>query len=280
MYPFEYYRPRSLEEASRLLVERPDARVLAGGQSLLPAMRLRLSSAHALIDLSGIDGLAEIASDGSELRIGAMARHAEVAACGQVKRCIPALSRLAAGIGDQQVRNLGTLGGSLANNDPAACYPAAVLALGATVVTNRRRLSCDEFFHGMYETALEPGELIVSVTFPIVEGAAYVKFRQPASRFALVGVFVARRADGVRVAVTGAALAGVFRATPLEDALDQAFSRNSLRELRVDPAVLCTDLHASAEYRSHLITVLAGQAVESILEGGSNAIRRHADAAG
>lgn len=263
-----------------MLMQMPDARVLAGGQSLLPALRLRLSSARALVDLNGIEGLASIESDPQELHIGAMTRHTEVATSAHVVRWIPALSQLAAGIADQQVRNLGTLGGSLANNDPAACYPAAALALGATVVTTRRRLSCEEFFRGMYETALEYGELIVSVAFPAADGAAYVKFKQPASRFALVGVFVARRSHMTRVAVTGAGLAGVFRATEVEHALNRSFSRAALRGVRVDPALLGTDIHAGAEYRSHLITVLAGQAVESILSGDQHAIQGHATATG
>lgn len=266
MYPFEYHRPCTIEEASRLLMENSDARILAGGQSLLPAMRLRLSSAQVLVDLNGIGALASISREAGTLRIGAMARHAEVSQSPVAARAIPALAKLAAGIGDQQVRNLGTLGGSLANNDPAACYPAAALALGATVVTNRRRLQCEEFFVGMYETTLARGELITDVTFPEVEGAAYMKFRQPASRFALVGVFVALHADHVRVAVTGAGLGGAFRAEELEEALNRTFSRDSLAGSYVDPALLSSDIHASAEYRSHLVTVLAGRAVEKIAD--------------
>lgn len=280
MYPFEYFRPGSIDEASQLLLQHADARVLAGGQSLLPAMRLRLCSPRALVDLSDIDGLATISESEGELRLGAMTRHAQVAASALIARSAPALCALAAGIGDQQIRNLGTLGGSLANNDPAACYPAAALAHGATICTNRRTLSCETFFRGLYETALQAGELITSVSFPLTDGAAYVKFRQPASRFALVGVFVARHRDHVRVAVTGAGLSGVFRAAEIEQALNHSFDSESLREVRVDPSVLSSDIHASAEYRSHLITVLAGRAVQAIRGGKCNAIRRHASVTG
>lgn len=275
MYAFEYYRPATVDEASRLLVEQPDARVLAGGQSLLPAMRLRLTSAQALVDLGAIKELSGIACTRDEVLIGAMTTHAQVAAAG-----LSGLSLLAAGIGDGQIRNRGTLGGSLANNDPAACYPAAVLALDATIVTDRRRLSCCEFFRGMYETALEQGEVLTAVSFPRTEHAAYAKFKQPASRFALVGVFVAHLANRVRVAVTGAGLSGVFRAEELEAALERSFCRDALRTIRVDPAMLGSDLHASAEYRSHLVTVMAAKAVDSIVGGGRFAIRRHAIVAG
>jgi carbon-monoxide dehydrogenase medium subunit len=279
VYPFEYHRPRTVEEAASLLAECVDARALAGGQSLLPSMRLRLGAPPRLVDLNDIDGLATISVGERELRIGAMTRHAEVAGSAQVARHVPALRALAAGIGDQQIRNLGTLGGSLANNDPAACYPAAALALGATISTNRRRIRCEEFFRALHETCLQPGELITAVSFPLAVSAAYVKFRQPASRFALVGVFVASHPDHVRVAVTGAGAAGVFRAGEIEAALNRSFSRAAVSSIRVDPATLCSDVHASAAYRSHLITVLAGQAVERIRGGGLNEIRGNASVA-
>ncbi|MEJ1964668.1 MAG: xanthine dehydrogenase family protein subunit M [Gammaproteobacteria bacterium] len=264
MYPFEYFNARSIAEASDLLGECADARALAGGQSLLPTMRLRLAAPPRIVDLGGIAGLATIDVTPQEVIVGAMTRHAEMAVSAEIARHAPALRDLASGIADQQVRNLGTLGGSLANNDPAACYPAAVLALDATVSTNRRRMRCAEFFRGLYETSLEPGELITAVSFPRAVAGAYVKFRQPASRFALVGVFVAVHADHVRVAVTGAGAAGVFRATALESALSASMTRESLAGIRVDPASLSSDMHASAEYRAHLITVLTGEAVRKI----------------
>jgi carbon-monoxide dehydrogenase medium subunit len=264
VYPFEYVRAESVAEASDLLAQDADARVLAGGQSLLPAMRLRLASPSRLIDLSGLKELSPIALEGAQLSIGAMARHADVARSAVVKSHIPVLSGLAAGIGDAQIRNLGTLGGSLANNDPAACYPAAVLALEARISTNLRSLAAEEFFTGPCETALGPGEIITAVHFPKVIDAAYVKFRQPASRFALVGVFVARHPRCVRVAVTGAGRRGVFRALALEHALQRSFAPEVLDSIRVEAEVLMTDLHAGAAYRSHLITVLAQRAVASL----------------
>jgi len=263
MYAFEYLRAGSLDEACARLGE-GSARALAGGQTLLGAMKLRMSQSDRLVDLGGIAELRGIEDRTSSLVIGAMTRHAEVAASSRVRERIPALAALAAGIGDVQVRNMGTIGGSVANNDPAACYPSALLALDATVHTSRRSLQAEAFFTGFYGTALKEGELIRSVEFPVPRRAAYVKFRQPASRFALVGVFVAQTAGGARVAVTGGG-AGVFRATALESSLDQAFTADSLRGLRFPPDDLASDLHASAEYRAHLIPVLASRAVEQAL---------------
>jgi carbon-monoxide dehydrogenase medium subunit len=223
-------------------------------------MKMRLAVPGTLVDLSGIPELRGIRKEGDALVIGAMTRHAEVAASAVVNGAIPALAALAEGIGDRQVRNMGTIGGSLANNDPAACYPAAVLALNATVHTNTRTIPADQFFKGMYETALAEGEIITAVSFPIPKKAAYVKFPQPASRFALVGVFVAQTVAGVRVAVTGAA-SSVFRAAKIEDALTKSFSADAARAVKVDAAGLNQDLHGSPAYRAHLVAVLAARAV-------------------
>ncbi len=260
MSPFDYHRPASQASAVQLHQSRSDARYLAGGQSLLPAMKLGLAAPSDLIDLSLLPGANAIAVDGgSSVRIGAMTPHATVAASAEVRQHLPALAALAEGIGDPAVRTRGTLGGSLAQNDPAACYPAAVLGLGATVHTDRRQIEADDFFKGLYETALEPGELITAVSFPIPQRAAYVKFAQPASRFALVGVFVSRGAQGVRVAVTGAG-ACVFRVAALEAALAKDWSARAFDGVTVPSDDLNSDLHASAGYRAHLIGVLARRA--------------------
>jgi carbon-monoxide dehydrogenase medium subunit len=223
-------------------------------------MKLRLAQPGHVVDLSGIADLKTVRKDGDTLVIGAMARHADVASSTVVKAAIPALATLAAGIGDPQVRNMGTLGGSLANNDPAADWPAAVLALNATVETNKRRIAADDFFRGMYDSALELNELIIAVHFPIPKKAAYVKFPNPASRFALVGVFGAQTGAGVRVAVTGAG-ASVFRCKPLEDALSRSFTAAAAAATPVGADGLNTDLHGTAAYRAHLVSVLAGRAV-------------------
>lgn len=265
MRAFEYHRPATLKEAVSLLKKSEDAKLLSGGQSLLPALRLRLSSPQALIDLAGVEDLRGIRLDGATLTIGAMTRHADVAASKDVTSAIPALAQLALNIGDRQVRNVGTIGGSIANNDPAADYPAAVVALNATVNTNRRAIAADKFFTGLYETALQPTEIVTSVAFPVPKRAAYVKFRNPASRFAIVGVFVAETASGVRVAVAGAA-DYVFRAKDMEKKLAQSFSPDAIAKMRVAPEKLNSDIHASAEYRSHLITVLAQRAVQAMLD--------------
>jgi carbon-monoxide dehydrogenase medium subunit len=260
MYAFEYRQPKSVADAASLLGE-TGGRALAGGQSLVAAMKLRLAQPGTLVDLGAIPELKGVKREGDKLVIGAMTRHAEVASSDAVKQAIPALAALADGIGDRQVRNMGTLGGSIANNDPAADWPAAVVALDASVVTNKRTIAADSFFTALYETALAADEIITSVGFPIPQRAAYVKFPNPASRFALVGVFVARRADGsVRVAVTGAA-PSVFRASALEVALSRTFTAGAARAVRIDAQGLNGDLHGSPEYRAHLIPVLASRAV-------------------
>jgi carbon-monoxide dehydrogenase medium subunit len=260
MYAFEYARATSVADAAALLAK-TGGKPLAGGQSLVAAMKLRLAQPGTLVDLAGIDGLAGIRAEGEALSIGAMARHADIASSAEVKRLIPAVAAVAEGIGDRQVRNRGTLGGSLANNDPAADWPAAVLGLNATIITSRRRIASGEFFKGMYETALAADEIITAVLLPVPKKAAYAKFPNPASRFALVGVFVARLGDdSVRVAVTGAA-PSVFRASALEDALAKSFTPDAAKGVKVDANGLNADLHGSAEYRAHLIPVLAARAV-------------------
>lgn len=266
MYAFNYHRPDSLEAAIGLLRTCEDGLFLAGGQTLLQSLRQRLAQPSDLIDLGALPELSGIRREGDQLVIGAMTRHAEVAASDLVRQSIPALAALAAGIGDAQVRNMGTLGGSIANNDPAADYPAGVLGLGATVVTSERELAADEFFTGMFETALEPGELIREVRFPIPRRAGYVKFAQPASRYALVGVMVAESAAGVRVAVTGAGPC-VFRVPAMEQALAQDFQPQALDGIEAPADELNDDLHASAEYRAHLVGVLARRAVKAALAG-------------
>jgi len=262
MYAFDYFRPETLEGAQALLKD-GQGRALAGSQTLLGAMKLRMSQADRLVDLGALAELRGIEHLGSRIRIGAMMRHAEVAESQVIRQHFPALSTLAGGIGDVQVRNMGTLGGSVANNDPSACYPSALLACAATVHTSARQISAEDFFTGFYATALEDGELIRHIDFPIPLRAAYVKFRQPASRFALIGVFVVQTETEVRVAVTGGG-AGVFRARDIETALLASFTPESARAVRVPPDDLASDLHASADYRAHLIPVLAARAVEQI----------------
>jgi aerobic carbon-monoxide dehydrogenase medium subunit len=260
MQSFEYHRPASLEEAQMLLAGSAGARVLAGGQSLIPAMKIDLATPAALVSLRGLAELRGIRADGQSVDIGAMTTHAEVAASPDVRTAIPALAAMADQIGDPQVRNRGTIGGSIAHADPAADYPAAVLGLGATVVTHKREIPADDCFRGMLTTALEPSELIVSVRFPIPERAAYMKFASPASKFAIVGVLVARGGGGVRVAVTGAGRA-VFRQRAMEDALSARFEPDALRGIDQSPDGLLSDLEASAEYRAHLVGVMARRAV-------------------
>lgn len=260
MNTFQYHRPTSLADAARALSGGSDARPLAGGQSLIASMKLGLSEPSDLVDLARIPELQGIRVEGSVVRIGAMATHASVAASADVRRLIPALADLAEGIGDRAIRERGTIGGSLANNDPAACYPAGVVGLGATIQTDRRSIAADDFFKGLYETALQPGEIIVSVAFPVPAKAAYVKFKQPASRFAIVGVFVSRSASGVRVAVTGAG-PSVMRAGAIESALAANWSADAARSVAVSADGLSSDLHATADYRAHLIPVLAARAV-------------------
>ena len=261
MYQFTYHRPDSVSAAVAQLAADGDAKALAGGQTLLPTMKQRLAAPSAIVDLGKIADLAGISREGDAIVIGAMTRHADVATNPAVHQAIPALAELAGEIGDPQVRNKGTIGGSLANNDPAADYPAAVLALNATIVTNKREISAENFFKGLFETALESGELIVKVRFPIPQKAAYQKFPNPASRYALVGVFVAKTAGGVRVAVTGAGANGVFRASAMEAALGSNFSASALANVSVSADGLNTDIHADATYRAHLVGVLAKRAV-------------------
>jgi carbon-monoxide dehydrogenase medium subunit len=261
MYSFELHRAKSVADAAALL-GKTGGKALAGGQSLVAAMKLRLAQPGHVVDLSGVAELKGIRKEGDHVVIGAMTRHAEVAASDVVKGAIPALARLAEGIGDRQVRNMGTLGGSIANADPAADWPAAVLALDASIVTNKRKIGADAFFTGMYSTALGDDEIVVSVSFPIPRKAAYAKFPNPASRFALVGVFVAQTAHGVRVAVTGAAPTP-FRCKPIEDALAKTWSAASAKGVKVDAQGLNTDLHGSAAYRAHLVAVMASRAVEA-----------------
>jgi aerobic carbon-monoxide dehydrogenase medium subunit len=264
MYAFAYHRPTSLAALKGLLAGSEESRFLAGGQTLLPTLKQRLASPDALIDLKGIGALATIARTAEGLEIGALATHAVVAASPVVGQTVPALAALADGIGDPQVRNRGTLGGSIANNDPAADYPAALVALGATVKTSERAIAAGDFFTGMFETDLEPGEVVTSVSFPIPRRAAYAKFPNPASRYAIVGVFVAETAQGMRVAVTGAAPC-VFRLTDAEQALTRAFTPKSLAGLQVSDKGLNSDIHAGAPYRAHLVAVMAKRAVEQAL---------------
>jgi len=255
-----YHRPASVAEAVKLMGEHPDDKVLAGGQSTLPSMKLGLTAPEGFIDLGGIGELKGIRIDGSNVVIGAMTTHDAVARSKDIKAMIPALAALASGIGDRAVRNRGTIGGSLANSDPAACYPAAVLGLGATIRTNARSIAADDWFKGLYETALAPGELITAVSFPKPEKAAWIKFRQPASRFSIVGVFVAKTAGGVRVAVTGAGNCA-FRVKALEEKLNAKFAPESCDGMAIAADGLNSDLHGSSEYRAHLIGVLTKRAV-------------------
>ena len=263
MYNFDYQRPAD-RAAAAAAAKAANARYLAGGQTLIQAMKLRLSSSERLVDLGGIADLKGIKVDGNSVTLGATTTHATVARSAEVQKAIPALAELAGGIGDQMVRNVGTVGGSIANADPAACYPAAVLGLGATIQTDRRSIPADAFFTGMYETALQPGELIVSVSFPIPQKAAYIKYKQPASRFALVGVFVSQDAGGVRVAVTGAK-SSVFRATDIEAALKTSFTPAAAKAVKVSAADMNSDLHGSAAYRAAMVSVMAARAVEKAL---------------
>jgi carbon-monoxide dehydrogenase medium subunit len=265
MYSFNYQKAKSVADAGAALGRSADAKVLAGGQSLVAAMKLRLAHPTDIVDLGAIADLRFIKVETNQVSIGAMTTHATVAASAELKKMLPALTVLAGGIGDRQVRNFGTLGGSIANNDPAADYPAGCMALGASITTNKRKISADSFFKGMYETALEQGEVITAVSFPVPKRAAYMKFKNPASRFAIVGVFVADFGSSVRVAVTGAG-PGVFRVTDMEKALSAKFAPESVAGIRVPPDSLNSDLHAQADYRSHLITVMAQRAVEAALK--------------
>jgi aerobic carbon-monoxide dehydrogenase medium subunit len=259
MYAFAYERPASVADALAKIAAGGQA--LAGGQTLIASLKQRLAQPETLVDLGGVTEMSGIRKDGNTLVIGAMTRHETVANSADVKATIPGLAALAGNIGDRQVRAMGTMGGSVANNDPAACYPSAVLGLGATVETNRRKIAADDFFQGMYTTALEDGELITAIHFPAPQKAAYAKFRQPASRFALVGVFVAQTADGVRVAITGAGN-GVFRHAGLEEALNKSFTPEAVEGVAIDAGELNGDLHASAAFRAQLVKVQTQKAVK------------------
>jgi carbon-monoxide dehydrogenase medium subunit len=262
MYTFDYQRPADAAAAAAAF--QGEARYLAGGQSLVQAMKLRLSSSERLVDLGGVDGLEHIRRDGDRIVIGAMVTHAGVARSAEVQQACPALAELAGGIGDPAVRNMGTIGGSVANADPAACYPAAVLGLGGTVHTQERQIAGDDFFTGVFQTALNTGELITAVSFPAIQQAAYVKFKQPASRFAMVGVFVSRSATGVRVAVTGCK-GSVFRVGAIEQALTASFTPEAAKAVKLPAEGYNSDLHGSADYRAAMVSVMASRAVAAIL---------------
>jgi carbon-monoxide dehydrogenase medium subunit len=263
MYAFDYQRPPTLKDAVAAFSASDDAAYLAGGQTLIPTLKQRLRQPAVVIDLAGVADLQGITVRGNLVSIGAGVCHADVAASADVRRLIPALAELASFIGDPQVRNRGTLGGSIANNDPAADYPAALIALNAAVHTSARTLPAADFFTGMFETALEPGEVVVRVDFQTPKRAAYMKFRNPASRYAIVGVMVAETDAGMRVAVIGAG-PGVFRVTEMEDALAADFSIGAIQNITLPPNDLNADIHATAEYRAHLIGVMAQRAVAAI----------------
>lgn len=258
MYDFDFAKPASIKDAVAALAAE-GAQALSGGQTLLPTMKQRLAQPSVLVSLTGIAEMKGVCEGEGGLHIGAATTHASVAR--EAAKLYPALAALAGGIGDPAVRNRGTIGGSLANNDPAACYPAGVLGSGATIVTNKRKIAADDYFQGMFTTALDEGEIITEVQFPVPQKAAYVKFNQPASRFALTGVFVAKYAAGVRVAVTGASNNGVFRWTEAEAALSADFSANAVKGLAASADDMISDLHGTAAYRANLVRVLTGRAV-------------------
>jgi carbon-monoxide dehydrogenase medium subunit len=260
MYEFTYHKPTSLDEVANLLGANEEAKLVAGGMTLIPTLKLRLAKPSDLVDLAAITSLRGITDAGDAIVIGAMTRHAEVERSPVVKQGIPALAALAHMIGDPAVRNRGTIGGSISNNDPAADYPAALVALGATVHTTKRQIAADNFFTGMFETALEPAEIVTSVRFPKPQAACYQKFKNPASRYAIVGVFVARTGGGVRVAVTGAGPC-VFRVLEMEAALARSFVPDAIKDITIPDSGLNSDIHASAEYRAHLVGVMARRAV-------------------
>ncbi|HEY8290766.1 MAG TPA: xanthine dehydrogenase family protein subunit M [Acetobacteraceae bacterium] len=260
MYDFAYQKPANLGDAVRTLAADGDAKALAGGMTLIPVLKQRLNRPSTVVDLAKL-GLSGITVSGSTVTIGAMTIHAAVADNADIKAKIPGLQHQASMIGDEAVRHRGTIGGSLANNDPAACYPSAVLALGGTIRTNKRSIAADDYFQGMFTTALEQGEIITAVELPIPEKSAYEKFKNPASRYAIVGVFVAKFPNGVRLAITGAGQDGVFRHTEMEKALSANFSPDAIAGIKTPPDGLNGDIHASPEYRAHLIGVIARRAV-------------------
>ena len=264
MYPTTYRRPKTLAEAKRMFAEADNASFVSGGHTLLPALKLRLASPSDLIDLGAIPDLCGIKVEGRTLVIGATTLHAEVAASPLVRQHIPALGGLAGSIGDRHVRHRGTMGGSVSNNDPAADYPSAVLGLGATVVTDKRRILADDFFTGLYETAREPDEILTRIEFPIPDAAGYAKFMSPASRFSIAGVLISRTGKTVRVAVTGAGSGGVFRATELEAALTADFRVEVLAHIAIDPGAMMGDQNGTPEYRANLVMVMARRAVQNM----------------
>ncbi len=260
MYDFAYVKPGNVADAVRMLGEDAEAKALAGGHTFIPVLKQRLNKPSKVVDLSGLD-LVGIRQDGNVITIGAMTTHRMIMTSPEVQKGIPGLAKMAGWIGDTQVRHRGTMGGSLANNDPSACYPAAVLALGATIQTDRRSIKADDYFQGMFTTALDQGELITSVAFQVPERSNYEKFRNPASRYAMVGVFVAKGPMGVRVAITGAGQGGVFRQRAMETALERDFTAAAIKDIATPADDLNSDIHGSAEYRAHLIGVMAGRAV-------------------
>jgi carbon-monoxide dehydrogenase medium subunit len=260
MYELNYKKANSVDDAVRAVGTSGDNKFLAGGMTLIPTLKQRLAKLQDVVDLNGISDLVGIKVDGKTVTINAMTPHAVVAASADVKKAIAGLSKLAGGIGDPQVRNRGTIGGSISNNDPAADYPSAVVGLGATVHTNKRTIKGDDFFKGMFETALQPGELVTKVEFPIPEKSAYMKFPNPASRYAIVGVFVSKTGNNVRVAVTGAGPV-VFRQAEMEKALTSNFTPQAIEKIAHKADGLNSDIHASAEYRAHLVGVMARRAV-------------------
>jgi carbon-monoxide dehydrogenase medium subunit len=264
MYDFQYIKPKSLADAIGLLSADLESKAVAGGMTFIPVLKQRLNMPTAVVDLSGL-GLAGIRLRGGRLVIGALTTHAAIAAAAEVNQSFPALADLAGNIGDRQVRHRGTIGGSLANNDPSACFPAAVLATGASIITDRRQVEAEDFFLGTFTTALEPGELITSIEFPLPDRAAYVKFPNPASRYAMVGVFVGKMQGGVRVAVTGAGQNGVFRHAAMEMALTRSFSESALDGVSTPTEQMTSDMHGSAEYKAHLVGVMAKRAVAKAL---------------
>ena len=268
MYGFTYHRPTTLRQVASLLGKSDDPKLLAGGHSLIPVMKLRLASPGTIIDLSQVEGLSGIEVRTRSVEIGAMVRHKDVAGSQAIRDVMPALCEVPGSIGDPHVRNRGTIGGSVANNDPNADYPAALLGLGATIITNKRRIAADEFFTGMFETALEGDEIITKVSFPIAKKAGYEKFKHPASGFALVGVFVSKRGPEIRVAVTGAGSNGVFRVPSFEEALKTRFSAKVLEGLTIPTDGINSDIHAGAEYRAHLVGVMARRATAKAVAAG------------
>ncbi len=263
MYSVNYHRASSLDEAARLIGSVDEGKLVSGGMTLIPAMKTRLAAPSDLIDLRHVKELKGITVSGRNVRIGAGTTHAEVASSKEIEAVCPALTYMARHIGDPHVRHLGTIGGSVANNDPAADYPSAMLAMGATIVTNKREIAADQFFTGMFETALEDGEIVTAVSFTAPEKAGYEKFRNPASRYAMTGVFVAKGSDGVRVAVTGAGDNGVFRASEIESALGRSFNPSALEGVSISADSMMSDIHASAEYRANLVVVMAKRAVKA-----------------